>query len=223
MKNSIFYMAALAAALIIASCGSKATSAAEADAIANASYGSVNYNVNVAKSEILWKGSKAVGIGEHQGAISLTEGTLHVENGNLTAGNFTLDMNSIRNTDLADAAQKGMLEGHLKADDFFNVAKYPTGKFAISKVEAKADGENTHLISGNLTLRDVTKNITFPAKIDINDAGLVATANVTIDRLDWGINYDKEKMSLSEAAQQTAKNGIVSKDVSLTIKIQATP
>lgn len=221
MKYTVLIMAG-ALAVIAASCGSNATKAGEADAAAAAGAAAATYKVDVAKSELKWYGNKIVGAGEHHGTIGLKEGSMSVENGLLTAGNFVLDMGSIKNLDLPDAEKKAMLEGHFKSNDFFNVEQYPTGKFEISKVEAKAEGENTHVITGNLTLRDVTKSISFPAKLDVNDAGLVAQAVVTINRLDWGINYDKEKMGLAEAAQQAAKNGIVSKDIKLELNIHAT-
>lgn len=222
MKKTFIYMTAAVAAMAFSSCGSNATKAGEADSVSTASASAGTYKVDVAGSSIEWKGTKAVGVGEHNGTISIKEGDLSVENGNITAGKFYIDMNSIKNLDLTDTAYANKLIGHFRSDDFFNVEKFPTASFEITKVEAKAEGENTHLISGNLTLRDVTKNISIPAKVDINDAGLVATGAVVINRLDWGINYDKEKMSLTEKAQQAAKNGIVSKDIQLKINLKAT-
>jgi hypothetical protein len=38
-------------------------------------------------------------------------------------------------------------------------------------------------------LKDSTKNISFPAKIEVNDTALAAQADFTIDRTDWGLNY----------------------------------
>ena len=115
---------------------------------------------------------------------------------------------------------QGKLNGHLKADDFFGTAKFPTAKFEITACEAKADGDNTHLISGNLTIKDSTKNITFPAKVTVGET-VTATGQVVINRLDWGINYDKENMTLAEAAQKKLKNGVVSKDITLTFNLTA--
>lgn len=47
----------------------------------------------------------------------------------------------------------------------------------------------THTISGNLTLKDSTKNITFPARITMDSATITATADFNIDRTLWGMNY----------------------------------
>ena len=112
------------------------------------------------------------------------------------------------------------LHGHFAAEDFFNTAKYATAKFEITACEVKAEGDNTHLISGNLTIKDSTKNISFPAKVTVGET-VTATGKVVINRLDWGINYDKENMTLAEAAQKKLKNGVVSKDITLTINLTA--
>ena len=70
----------------------------------------------------------------------------------VTAGTFTADMTKIVCTDSGLPAEYATkLIGHLAADDFFNVEKFPTAKFVISEVKAEANGENTHVISGNLT------------------------------------------------------------------------
>lgn len=220
MKKQFIYLTTAVAVLALASCGSNATEATEADAALNATTGSVTYNVS-AESVIGWKGTKAVGGGEHAGTIGITEGTLSVENGNITSGSVTIDMKSIVVTDSMPDEYKQKLIGHFSSDDFFNIEKFPTAKFEITGAEAKAEGDFTHVISGNLTLRDSTKNVSFPATVSINETGVSAKGTVVINRLDWGINYDKEKMSLSEKLQATAKNGIVSKDIEITLDIKA--
>jgi ABC-type Fe3+/spermidine/putrescine transport system ATPase subunit len=66
-------------------------------------------------------------------------------------------MNKILCEDLTDAKMNEQLVGHLKNADFFDVAKYPEGKFTITTVEKLNDGVNTHRISGNLELKGVSK------------------------------------------------------------------
>ena len=156
----------------------------------------IPYQIDSATT-VTWTGSKPTG--KHDGTFKVSEGSLQVSGSNLTGGNFTIDMNSLLNNDLAaDADSKGKLEGHLKSSDFFDVAKYPTAKFVITGLEPYvADTANnnvkfsgaTHLVKGNLTLKDSTKNISFPAivKVDANTA--TATSDFNIDRTLWGINY----------------------------------
>ena len=76
------------------------------------------------------------------------------------------------------------------------MAKYPTAKFEITKVEPFDSTKEksllagaTHLISGNLTLKDSTKNVSFPAKVSVADNTLTAEADFNIDRTEWGMSY----------------------------------
>jgi polyisoprenoid-binding protein YceI len=50
-----------------------------------------------------------------------------------------------------------------------------------------------YTVSGNLTMKDSTKNITFPAKITVADNSLTALANFNVDRTQWGIRYGNDK------------------------------
>ncbi len=220
MNKSIVYLTAAVATLAFASCGSNATEAGAADSTLNASDSAVTYTVST-ESVVGWKGSKVVGEGSHAGTISITEGTVSVENGNITAGAVTINMKSIVVSDSIPEEYKQKLIGHFSANDFFNVEQFPTAKFEITGSEAKVEGDYTHVISGNLTLRDSVKNISFPATVSTTEAGLTVKGTAIINRLDWGVNYDKEKMSLSEKLQATAKNGIVSKDIEITFNITA--
>lgn len=221
MKKQFLSISGLAAVVILAACGGSATNSGDRDSAAKAGHGAANYTVDVNNSSLKWRGWKFVGTGEHVGTIAVKEGTLHVEDGKVTAGSFVIDMTSIRDTDMDDTAKRAMLEGHLKSDEFFNVAKFPTGKFEIVSVTEKAADGFTHEITGNLALRDSVRKITFPASITVGDKEITASGKVVINRLEWGINYDKEKMSLAEAAQQKAKNGIVNKEIEIEVSLKA--
>jgi polyisoprenoid-binding protein YceI len=112
-----------------------------------------------------------------------------------------------------------MLEGHLKSPDFFDVAKYPTAKFEITKVEPYDSTKQksllvgaTHLISGNLTLKDSTKNITFPAIVTASADAVTAEANFDIDRTQWGMNYK---------GPNNPQDWMVQKEVNLKLKLSA--
>ncbi len=148
------------------------------------------YSVD-SSSNISWTGSKPTG--KHTGTFKITNGNLSVKDGALTGGTFTIDINSLNNEDLTgDAESKGKLEGHLKSPDFFDVAKYPTAKFEITGVEVNTDTakkEITHIIKGNLTLKDSTKNVAIPARVAVDAKTIAATADFSIDRTLWGMNY----------------------------------
>ncbi len=151
------------------------------------------YKVNTAASTLGWVGTKPSG--KHTGTITIKEGNLKADKGLLTGGSFTLDMANLAVTDLEAGKGKEKLEGHLKSPDFFDVAKNPTAAFAVTLVTPIAFTQNvllegaTHNITGNLTLKGVTKSVTFPAKVAISDKAVAATADFNIDRTEWGVSY----------------------------------
>jgi polyisoprenoid-binding protein YceI len=141
-----------------------------------------------------------------------------VNDNNLTGGNFTIDIASIKNNDLKPEDGKAKLEGHLKSADFFDAGKYPTAKFEITKVmpyvtdSASKMKDATHIISGNLTLKDSTKNISFPAKVTIDTRSLTAKADFNIDRTMWGMNYK---------GPGNPQDWVISKQVNLKLDLSA--
>ena len=83
-------------------------------------------------------------------------------------------------------ADREKLAKHLKSPDFFDVAKFPTATFRSVEIKKSADG---HTIAGDLTLHGVTKRITFPATVSATGAEVTASAEFSINRQDYGINY----------------------------------
>lgn len=145
----------------------------------------VNVKVDTTQSEVTWKGYKVTG--EHAGTIALKNGNFTYEGETLTGGSFEIDMTSIKCTDLT-GEYAGKLEGHLKSDDFFGVATFPTAKFEITKVVSRGK-VGDYKITGNLTIKETTKEIRFNANVDNTTGVPVATANITIDRSDFNVKY----------------------------------
>lgn len=84
------------------------------------------------------------------------------------------------------------LEGHLKSKDFFEVETFPTATFVSSAIKSGADpavAGSTHTITGDLTLRGKTKQVTFAATVSIVDKVLSAKSEFSINRKDFGIEY----------------------------------
>jgi polyisoprenoid-binding protein YceI len=79
-------------------------------------------------SSIQWTGKKVTG--QHEGTINFLDGILTFKSNKLVAGTFTVDMKSISTTDLT-GEYKDKLDGHLKADDFFGVEKFPTATLVL--------------------------------------------------------------------------------------------
>ncbi|MFT7442511.1 MAG: polyisoprenoid-binding protein YceI [Maribacter sp.] len=144
------------------------------------------YNVDVATSVLNWKGTKP--LGSHDGVVSLKSGSLVIEKNELVEGEFIINMSSIANVDMKGTDGAGKIEGHLKSEDFFDVAKYPTSKFVITNVEENEDGKLA--VTGNLKIKDVTKSITIPAVISTK-AGVTTFKSDTfnINRTDFNVRY----------------------------------
>jgi polyisoprenoid-binding protein YceI len=88
------------------------------------------------------------------------------------------------------------LDGHLKSEDFFDVASNPEASFEVTSVAAGAT-EGTLTVSGNLTIKGVSKNITFDANVEeLTDATAKVTADFNIAREDWGVSYEGQKDDL---------------------------
>jgi len=179
-----------------------------------------SYAVDAGLSKVMWEGSKPAGT--HKGLLTVSEGKVIVDGDKLTGGSFVLDMNSINVTDL-EGDQKAYLESHLKgmaddnADDFFNVNKYPTATYEITKVTGLANDANaSHLIYGNLTLKGITKSVSFKAKVDMAKGAVrVTTPKFTIDRTQWGIKYGSDKFF------DVIKDKAISHDFGLQINLVA--
>ncbi len=199
MKTTFkLFMFLLVTSAVAVSCGSNTEEAetGQAQDVAEATSGTA-YAVTT-ESSITWNGEKNVPGKGHNGTINVSEGTLMVTDGNITAGNFTIDMKSIAVTDDMPEEKKGYLIAHLagttgddtKDGDFFQVAKYPTAKFEITEVTPVTKEGATHTVSGNLTMLDKTNNITFDANVSTEGETLTATtAPFAIDRTKWGITF----------------------------------
>ena len=177
------------------------------------------YKVDTTKSTIEWVGSKPAG--KHNGTIALSNGELSLNNGKVESGKFTIDMNSITVLDLKAGDGKEDLEGHLKglgkeedADHFFNTKKFPEGTFEITSV-ATVDAVTT--VSGNLTLKGITKPVSFPAMILV-DGNTVTLNSETfkIDRTHWNVNY------ASKSVFDNLKDKFVNDEIELKVSITAT-
>jgi polyisoprenoid-binding protein YceI len=201
--------------------GEKVDATTASEDAATASGQSVVYNIDTATSIINWVGRKSFTADQHNGTIKLASGKLAVENGELAAGEFVINMKSIVDEDIKKPEGNAKLVGHLKSDAFFDVAKYPTAKFEIVSVEKVQNStEYTHNITGNLTMRDSTKQIVIPANVIIATDKVTALApSFTIDRTQWSVMYgsDKEKSMVG-----AAKDKLISNEITLNIVLNAT-
>ncbi len=152
------------------------------------------WNVDTAKSSIAWEGYEGLKLGksEHNGSLGIASGKINVANGSISSGTFSIPLSSLKILDIpANDGGNAKLRGHLLNADFFDVAKFPTADFSIVSA-AKTVGDSV-AITGNLTLKGVTKSVTIPALVKMENGTLTAsTPKFYINRKDWGMNYHSE-------------------------------
>jgi len=146
----------------------------------------VTVNVDIEKSEIIWKGKKVTG--SHHGTIKLKEGALKMENDMLKGGTFKIDMTTIVNVDMAGSNGQTKLEGHLKSADFFNVAEHPVATLEITNVVHRGT-EGSYKVVGDLTIKGITKPVKFNAQLSQENGMKVATADIVVDRSEYDVRY----------------------------------
>lgn len=131
-------------------------------------------------SSVGFVGSKVTGT--HEGGFESFTGTVWLgEDGPASSSiEVVIDTTSLW-------ADNERLTGHLKSADFFDVETFPTATFSSTSIEAAEDGSFT--VTGDLDLHGVTKQIAFPASIDIGDDEIRASAEFAVKRFDFGIVY----------------------------------
>ena len=169
-----------------------------------------NYKAVAAESMISWKANKIVG--GHEGTIHLAKGKANTKGNALVGGTFIFDVNTLKCTDIpVESEDNAKLVGHLLAPDFFDAKQFPNASFEITKV----DGNN---VSGNLTLKGITKNVTFPASVSVDgDMLSIASETFTIDRTEWDIKYNSGKFV------DPAKLGdyLIKDDIEIKVSVKA--
>ena len=152
MKSTTLKITVMAFLAVSAfSCKNNETKAEEAlEDAAEASDVATAYKVDTSESTIKWEASKPTAT--HYGAVELSSGTLLANGGEIEAGDFTMDMNTI--TGIVD-----------------------------------------NMVKGNLTIKDQTIAVEFPAKINVTDDKLtLESEQFELDRTKWGINFGSKSV-----------------------------
>jgi len=161
-------------------------------------HSSFNFNIN------------HMGISFIQGRYDKFEGNVVTSGEGLdnTKFNFTIDAASI-NTDVAPR------DTHLKSADFFDVAKYPSLTFVSTASKKLKD--NTYAVTGNLTIKGVTKPVTLnviyggTAKDKPGNTKIGIRTSFKINRLDYGINYDPTGAGVAKDVEITVFAELIKK------------
>lgn len=207
MKTSrLLMLAFIATGLIAVSCSQGGTaSEKETKASDKAQPTITGVTIDTDKSRVVWAGTM-LGIYTHEGTIDLTKADLKVEDGKITGGSFTIDMNTMVATDENYNPEQGStpekLIGHLKSDDFFAVEQFPTATFKITSVQDNS-------LKGMLTVRGKTSEETVE-NIEMKQAGdkVKIKGEMTFDRKKYDVSWDS-----------SVKERVLSNDIKLKIEL----
>jgi polyisoprenoid-binding protein YceI len=146
-----------------------------------------SFKVDTKATKIKWLGEKVTG--EHYGFINVSKGEVTLESGRLSSVMITMDMNSITCTDIEDKEYNEKLVGHLKADDFFGVDNHATSTFKSTKIVVIDGKAGKYKVTGDMTIKGISKPQTFEVTIGTNGDKLNAKAEIKIDRTAYDIKY----------------------------------
>ena len=196
MKKHIAPIFTIAALIVMTlSCKEKAkeatTTEAEAAEVIEEKATSEKYLADSASSILKWEGFKPAG--SHNGTVSINKGELLLNNDKIESGSFIIDMNSIVVEDIpAEDEGNAKLLGHLKSPDFFNVEAHNTASFEITGSNVL---EGKTMLSGNLNIKGIEQNITFPVNVINTEEGLTLESETfSIDRTKWDIKYKSKSI-----------------------------
>lgn len=215
MKRLKFITTAVILSVVIISCNSRNGNLAETGEAQEVNFteGEKIINVDSTNSTVEWEGSKPTG--KHHGTIKVSQGKVFITDGELIGGNFIIDMKTIKDLDLEDAESNAKLVGHLKSADFFDVEKYPTAKFEITEAKLIDNSKGNYEITGNLTMKEKTASVKFPATVVLTEEELtVNTPQFIIDRSVWDVRYGSRKFF------DNLRDNYISDEIGLKISIK---
>lgn len=145
----------------------------------------------VTSSEIRWWGYKVVKTvaSSNSGTVKLKSGKFNFNKTVLADGEFIIDMKSLLAGEVSDEDQV-KLTNDLKSNNFFEVKKFPTATFHLTKIIPLANSEYNSTIYGDLTLKGIRKTISFPANVYVTQFTVVIeSARFSLNRKDFNVFY----------------------------------
>lgn len=179
-------------------------------ATSDAQQTATSYRLSSATNKLKWAADYVIGKG-HEGTLQISSGVLYVQNGQITRGDFQIDMTSIRNTDIKDERSRKDLEEHLRSEDFFSVVRFPV--CTLSVTSTKENGPGNYTVNGYLIIAGFINPISFPAVIEVGST-IKVKASFPINRTKWGIVYQ------SKSIFDSIKDGAISDLINISLELE---
>ncbi|MBL4594608.1 MAG: YceI family protein [Flavobacteriales bacterium] len=213
-------LVALVFGAFLASCSDNGKQVEASDAVAVETVQTektVEYKTIKNGSYLDWRASHLGGAQPRFGKMYVQTANILVNNGQVSNATILVDMNTMTVESFGDDKESATkLAGHLLSPDLFNTETYPTSKFELTSIGEGA-GEYTSSITGNLTILDVTKNITFDANVSVSDNEVsIMSEDFAITRQDWGIIYH------TEGDEGVSSDYVIANDIGFTINVTLT-
>lgn len=113
------------------------------------------------------------------GSLNGLQGTIKFDPSNVNASSFEVSVNvNTINTGIDSR------DSHIKKEEYFDAAKYSTINFTSTGI---TKNQNDYTVTGNLTIKGVTKTISFPFSVQNQENGLLFSGNFSINRKDFNI------------------------------------
>lgn len=162
-----------------------------------------SYTINASASQLAWTGYAEVGSWAPSGTIQLVKGQLTRNGTQIRSATMTMDMTTIQH-------ENGQLQTHLRDEAFFDATRFPTATFVLRTLTGTT-------ASGQLTLKGVTKPVSFPVVVSQAGNGLRVKGRAVIDRTQFGIRYNSTNF-FADLGDQAIKN-----EFALTFDLIAQP
>ena len=142
-------------------------------------------------SQLKWTGFAEIGSWAPTGTVQLQKGQFVQKGKQISTGTFVINMASIRH-------ENGQMQEHLRGEDFFDVAQFPTATFTLRSLIGST-------ATGQLTIRGVTKPLSFPVVITQEGDAMRIKGTASIDRTQFNIRYNSSNF-FSGLGDQAIKN-----------------
>ncbi len=147
------------------------------------------FEIQKESSTVNWTGKKVLGL--HTGSINISRGNIDISKGKIRDSEVVIDMTSLTITDITDPKTLQDFRNHLWNDDFFSIETFHTSSLKIQ--DGELVGNNEYKLIGQLTIKDITRPVTFRARIEVLTDFLYSTGELLIDRTLYNIRYGSGK------------------------------
>ncbi len=218
MKHYNVFLMILMSVLLLISCSNenKIETSAKKEVVIAENSETIELKSIHENSSITWRAWHLGGVGKRYGKIYLKTVSALINKGKLSNLKVEIDMNSLTVDSFSEeeTEKKEKLTLHLQSNDFFDVENYPITTFEMTSIKP-TEGKFNSTITGNLTIKDSTKSITFNANIMSSDEEVsILSEDFIINRSDWGLTYHQE------GTKGVPLDYIIADDIGFTIDVR---